>query len=252
MKRQRLRKAFTLISFLFFPITIYYFSPYLIVQGAYEGIITGSFIVFGLMFLTSLILGRAFCGWVCPAGGLQECCTMASDKRAKGGKLNWIKYLIWMPWISLIAIMLVKAAKIKGVDFIYMTDHGVSVTNPMSYIIFYAVIFPIVILALTAGRRSFCHYVCWMAPFMIIGSKIKDAIHYPSLHLEVNKNNCISCKQCTKKCPMSLEVESMIKKGNIRDLECILCGQCIDTCPKNVIRYSFKNKNKNSKAPLQN
>ncbi len=44
MKRQRLRKALILISFLFFPVTLYYFSPVLIIQGVAEGIVAGSFL----------------------------------------------------------------------------------------------------------------------------------------------------------------------------------------------------------------
>ncbi len=79
MKRQRIRKAIILISFLLFPITLYYFSPVLIIQGAYEGVITGSFIVFSLLFLVSLSLGRGFCSWVCPAGGLTVSSFLDSD-----------------------------------------------------------------------------------------------------------------------------------------------------------------------------
>lgn len=241
MKRQKLRKALIICSFLLFPITIYYLSPYVIIMGASEGIITGSFVVFGLLFLASLFLGRAFCGWVCPAGGLQECCTLAVDKRAKGGKRNWIKYIIWVPWISIIALIAAKAEGLKKVDFFYMTKYGISISEPGAYIIFYFVILIIVIMAFAGGRRSMCHYVCWMAPFMIIGSKIKNKLGYPSLHLKSEKDKCIGCNSCTKKCPMSLEVMYMVQKSNMKNDECILCGECVDTCPKKAIKYAIKN-----------
>lgn len=51
MKRQKFRRALLLISFLLFPVTIWYFSPYLIIQAASEHIMNGSFIVFCTMFL---------------------------------------------------------------------------------------------------------------------------------------------------------------------------------------------------------
>jgi ferredoxin-type protein NapH len=73
-RRQKIRKAIILISFLLFPITINYFSPYIIIDGAAQGIIAGSFITFVLLFIVSLFLGRAFCGWVCPGAGIQEFC----------------------------------------------------------------------------------------------------------------------------------------------------------------------------------
>ena len=160
MKRQRIRKTILLISFLMFPIILYYFSPYLIVMGASKGIVTGSFIIFGLMFLTALFLGRGFCGFICPAGGLQECCSIAVDRKVKGGRLNWIKYLIWVPWISLISLMFIFAGGIRKIDFLYETYHGISVISVQAYVIYYGVIGIIAVLNLAIGRRAFCHYVC--------------------------------------------------------------------------------------------
>jgi len=240
MNRQKLRKTLVIISFLLFPVTIYYFSPYLVIQGASEGIITGSFIVFCLLFLVSLFLGRGFCGWVCPAGGLQECMTLGVDKKTKGGKLNWIKYGIWIPWMIIILVFFFSAGGIKEIDFLYQTTYGISVVNPLAYIVYYGVVFLIVTVSLVGGKRGFCHYVCWMAPFMVIGTKIKDALKIPSLHLSANSENCISCKQCSKKCSMSLDVDQMVEKGNMKNSECILCGECVANCPKSVIKFSIK------------
>ncbi|MGD9031528.1 MAG: 4Fe-4S binding protein, partial [Desulfobacteraceae bacterium] len=99
-KRQKIRKSGILVSFLFFPITIYYLSPILIIMGAKQGVIGGSFIIFFLLFIVGLVLGRAFCGWVCPGAGIQEICSSIRDKAVRKG--NWMKYLIWMPWMSII------------------------------------------------------------------------------------------------------------------------------------------------------
>lgn len=242
MKRQKVRKFLAILSFLLFPVTIYYFSPYLIIQGASEGIITGSFIVFSAMLLASLFFGRAFCGWLCPAGGLQECLALVSGKKAKGGRRNWTKYAIWIPWIAIIATISIAAGGFRKIDFLYQTTNGISVANTMSYIVYYAVLLLIVVLSLTAGKRGFCHYSCWMSPFMIIGTKIKDLMKIPSLHLSADPDKCIDCKQCTKKCPMSLEVDTMVKKGCMRNTECILCGECVDVCPKSAIKYRVTNK----------
>lgn len=118
MKRQNFRKVLLILSFLFFPLTIYYLSPYLIIDGAIMGIAVGSFIVFLLMFVSSLFLGRLFCGWLCPAGVLQECCRLGNDKKAKGGKRNWIKYFIWVPWILSIIVLFILAGKITFDFFI--------------------------------------------------------------------------------------------------------------------------------------
>ncbi len=240
MKRQKVRKGLIIISFLLLPLTLYYFSPDLIIEGAFEGIVTGSFIIFGVLFLSSLIFGRAFCGWICPVGGLQECMMLASDKKAKGKKGNLIKYFIWTPWIFLIITGAIAAEGLKNIDFFFRTAHGVSVSDIHALIIYFIVISVIVIMALTAGKRSFCHYVCWIAPFMIIGTKIKNILKYPSLLLKADSEKCVQCKLCTKKCPMSLEVDGMVQKKEMKNTECILCGECVDNCPKGVIKYKLK------------
>jgi ferredoxin-type protein NapH len=64
--RQRWRMAALLISLLLFPITLFYLSPYLPVAGAAEGVVSGSLVVFGLLFIAALFVGRLWCGWVCP------------------------------------------------------------------------------------------------------------------------------------------------------------------------------------------
>lgn len=240
MKRQNIRKILLIVSFLFFPITIYYFSPYLIILGAADGIVTGSFIMFTALFLLSLFFGRAFCGFVCATGGLQECLTLASNKKTKGGKLNLIKYCIWVPWFGSIVFLFLRAGGFLKADFLFMTENGISVAEPFAYIIYYGVVLFIVILALTSGKRAFCHYVCWMSPFMVIGAKTADCFKIPRLRLEPDKTKCTGCGRCSEKCPMSLDVSTMVENESMQNSECILCGECIDICTKKAVRYTFK------------
>jgi len=80
MKRQKIRKLILIIALLLLPIIMWYLSPAVIIIGANNGIITGSFIVFMLMLFGTMIFGRLFCGYICPAGGLQECIMIANEK----------------------------------------------------------------------------------------------------------------------------------------------------------------------------
>ncbi len=241
MKRQKTRKLLITLSFFLFPITLFYFSPYLIIQGGIAGIISGSFLIFASLFLFSLFFGRAFCGWVCPAAGLQESLFPAVDKPVKGRKVNRIKYFIWVPWLLGIIAAFYSAGGIKKVDFFYMTDHGISASSLPGLITYFAIVFLITILALLLGRRGMCHSICWMSPFMILGNKLRDVLKLPGLRLKPVPSSCINCKQCSRKCPMSLEVNEMVIAGDMRNNECILCGECADVCPKAAIKLSFQN-----------
>jgi polyferredoxin len=122
----------------------------------------------------------------------------------------------------------------------YLIDNGVSLSSVPDFFIFYIVIAIIVGFSLTVGRRAFCHYLCWMAPFMVIGTKISQALKLPSLHLISDKSKCVNCLTCTSNCPMSLEVNGMVQKGNMRNSECILCGTCVDNCPNKTIQFSWR------------
>ena len=221
-----------------FPVTINFFSPYLVIKGSFEGIIGGSLMVFLAQFLTSLFFGRAFCGWLCPAGGIGEACFAVNSKPVKT-KVKFITYLFWILWLSAIAAGFL-AAGVKSADFLYMTENGISVFAPPHYIIYFAVVGLVFILSVTMGKRSFCHRVCWMAPFMILGSKIKNKVNYPSLKLLADREKCISCKACEKVCPMSLPVQKMVEENKTNHTECILCGSCADHCPKGVLKLKVK------------
>ena len=209
-------------------------------MGAYQGIIVACAISFAVMFISSLLFGRVFCGWACPAGGVQEICFNVKDSPVKRG--NWVKFLIWIPWMGTIIFLFIRAGGIQKVEPLFQMSTFISIDNPFAYIIYYSFLTLIVVLSLTVGKRSFCHHVCWMAPFMMIGRSLRNTIKWPSLRLKSEKEKCINCKLCTKKCPMSLEVEDMVMEENMENSECILCGMCADVCNKDVIHYSFSSK----------
>jgi ferredoxin-type protein NapH len=238
-RRQRLRKALILISFLLFPVTIYYFSPVLIIRGASLGIVTGSFMMFGLLFLSALVLGRAWCAWARPGGGLGEICLMAGGRPAPGGRWNWIKYALWAPWLAAIAVFSVRAGGYHLLDPFFMTWHGISVHDPESYLVYFVFVALIAAMAWRPGRRGFCHYVCWMAPFMVAGQELQRWGGWPALHLEANPEDCAQCGTCAGNCPMSLDVPALVARGDMFHRECILCGTCVDNCAKGVIRFKM-------------
>lgn len=82
--RQLLGRGSLLGSFILFPITIFYFSPVRIIMAAAQGKLAGSAVVFGWQFISALFFGRAFCGWLCPARGLEEVRVIAQPKPLQG------------------------------------------------------------------------------------------------------------------------------------------------------------------------
>ena len=243
--RQRIRKGLLFLSLLLLPVTLYYFSPVLILYGAWEGIVNGSLIVFGLMFVASLFIGRLWCGWACPVGGLQEFAAPINNKLGPRGRADWIKWAIWIPWIGGIAALAIAAGGYHAVDPLYQIEGGATLAIPIDpgappwYMIYYVIVGLFLVLALIFGRRASCHTICWMAPFMIIGRKLRNLVRWPALRLVAEPAKCTDCLTCARECPMSLDVHHMVQRADMEDAECILCGTCVDGCNQDAIRFSF-------------
>lgn len=245
VRRQGIRRVLLLLSFIAFPVTINHFSPYLIVESAFSGVVNGSLIVFASMFAGSLLFGRVWCGWGCPAAGLQEPLLGVNGRRV-GRRADLVKWLIWIPWITIIVIGVARAGGYSSVEPFYGTVGGLSVAGTtdrpiiFAYVVYFAVVLIFFGLALVLGRRGGCHAICWMAPFMILGRQARNSLGaWPSLRMMADSPACRECGTCTGECPMSIDVQAMVASGSMEHPECVLCGSCADACPSSVIRYSF-------------
>lgn len=240
MKLIKNRRLLILLFFLALPITINYFSPVLVVLGGFEGVVAGSFFIWSLMFISSLFIGRAWCAYICPYGGLQMISDKAISRKLMNIKyLRIIKHFIGVLWICLIIYAVFSVGGFKKVEFLYNTENIVSTDSVSALIRYYMICGGIFLIALIFGKRGACHYICPMASINILGTKIKNLLRVPSLHLKVNSENCKSCKLCNQVCPMSLDVSRMVKGKNMNNTECILCGECSKTCKNGCIEYGF-------------
>ena len=238
MKRQILRKRISSISFFLFPATFVYFSPYVIVDASAKGIICGSFFMFILLFVGSLFFGRAFCSWACPLGGAQEILSPLKKKFAIKGRI--IKWFIWVPWMISIIVVAARQGGYHEIDPLFRTSHGFSLGSLYTAIAYLSVLLILLLAQFVVGKRSFCRHICWIAPFMILGTEIQKLFKTPALKLVKTDHACTNCKLCTKNCVMGLDVENMMLTNNMENSECILCGNCADVCRKECLQLKFK------------
>jgi ferredoxin-type protein NapH len=222
-----------------FPLTLYYLSPLISLQGIASGIVSGSLLLFGALFVSALFIGRAFCGWVCPGAGVQELVLGFKGRAVKRTRINWVKWLIWGPWVLGLVFFALRAGGVRVIDPTFQTWHGISVADMPSLIAFASVVAVFVVLALAVGRRAVCHTICWMAPFMIMGRAVRNIFSWPSLRLKASAERCTSCGSCMKGCPMSIGVTELVQNQRMENVDCILCGSCVDACPAEAIRFTF-------------
>ena len=237
---QKIRLAVFALSTILFPVTFYYLSPVIPFAGSADGIATGSLFLFVLLFLSSIVLGRSFCSWICPAGGIQDQVGTFRTKTVAVSKIAWMKYVVWTVWLAMLLFSFRRAGGINSIQVGFATEMGLSTTSIQALISYTVVVLVFFLLSTMFGRRTGCHTLCWMAPFMVLGRKIGLAVRIPSLHLATVPTSCVSCGRCTANCPMSLNVQELVKKGEITDDNCILCGRCIGSCRKDTIDWAWR------------
>ncbi|KAA0015320.1 hypothetical protein B6U81_00165 [Thermoplasmatales archaeon ex4484_30] len=187
----------------------------------------------GIIGFSSILFGRAACGWACPIGFLQDLTKGRRTKSKIDRKARYLKYAI------LAAIP--PACYVTGT--LAYTDicpiGGLTATlphlaiNPGGYT-FTVYFFPkMIILAgffflIILMTRGWCRHLCPVGAMMAQFNKVSI------LQLEYYEEKCIKCFKCAKVCPMQINMPYERKSG-----ECIRCGHCIDACPTNALAFKF-------------
>jgi len=237
--RQHIRKSLLAFMFLLFQDRLFhlFFSPVLAVVAAAQGIVNGSLLIYSLLFVSALFFGRTWCGWCCPGAAINEACSVIVRKRCRSGKRDKVKYLIFAVWAGVIGYAAFRSGGFHTIQPTFGLDRRSLMQDLFLSIGVVAIVVP---LALRFGRYANCHYLCWVAPIMIIGTKLKDRARWPSLRLVSDPSACTNCGKCDRYCPMHLPVAAMVRKGSLQNDECLLCGSCADHCQTGAIRYAFR------------
>ncbi len=242
--RQKYRYILLLISLLTYPLTYFVMSPDLLLFGASDRVVAGDVIFFGIMFITPILGGRFFCGWICPAGACQEF-SFKINNRPLNNKWNWFKFVLFVPWITFFIVIIFLVGGLKEINFFYKKAFGVPIIGLTEWTMYFGTVAIVVIPSIIKGKRWLCHYLCWVSPFMIIGGIVRDYFKIPSIRLKTSPSECNNCGLCSRICTMSLPVAEMAKQGGINHNECILCSTCVDSCKKSAIRFTFSTRQRN-------
>lgn len=238
-RRQRLRRFILAALFLALPITLNYYSPYLMTTGTAARIVSFSLLFWLAVFVSAFVLGRSFCGWACPFNGLQQLWESVGVRPLKKIRyLPVLKYAMWAAWV----LGVIGAAIVVGgwsrIDLLYMTENGVSVSAAGNLVTYFMLVL-LTLLPLRLGRRGFCRYVCPFGVWGIVAESVGHAVHIPRLMLHANSSACTGCGACGRACPMQLPVTTMVQSGRMRTTECFMCETCIDVCPSQAIEVGF-------------
>ncbi|MEI6213317.1 MAG: 4Fe-4S dicluster domain-containing protein [Desulfuromonadales bacterium] len=173
-----------------------------------------------LFLLITVILGRVWCGWLCPQtvfNDLAELVSGWSARRLPGAAarpLDHLTALLISASLSFIMLcwFITPAQTVAGLTDI--STHPLLVSAFLGLTLFGY-------LNLVLVRRSFCRSYC---PYGRFQTALMDSGTLNLLFFEETRHYCIRCGSCVRTCPMGIDIRSGFQ------IECIGCGRCIDAC----------------------
>lgn len=191
-------------------------------------------ILFGVLGV-SLLAGRAFCGWMCPLGTLQDLLANLSGRVFKTGKparpqkalslpIRFSeKNAVWLRVLKYLVLVVILLASTMAVypplreicparAFFNFKDH-----TPLLW----SVLITFLVTSLF-NKRVWCKYLCPLGAVLAPFNKISP------LRLVFNQSTCPRCLSCESTCPMDIQDLT----DNLRSAECIQCLDCQEACPE--------------------
>lgn len=183
----------------------------------------------------SLVLGRVFCGWICPMNTLLE--LMDKCRRLLGFLeirerdvrfSKWTKYFLLALSLGFVAL--------SGIPFLAMVYPPAVISREMHLLVFGTgfglgayLILAICAFELFVSRRWWCRYICPGGAVYALLGRIRP------IRIHRDQQRCIECGDCIRTCQFDLRPMLVETTG----MECTNCGSCIQSCDSHALTYSI-------------
>ena len=187
---------------------------------------TSNFFILGGVLLMTLLLRRAFCGYICPIGTISEWLHGLGrrlglpDVRVVGmwdrslalGKYAVLAVVLWLTWQAGELVF-------RGFDPCYalLSRHGTDITI-WAYVVSAAIAVASLVLML-----PFCR---WLCPFAAV---LNPFSRFGLTRIRRNAESCRECGLCAKCCPAAIPVDRL---DQVRAARCLSCLNCLQACPR--------------------
>ncbi len=183
-----------------------------------------NFYILGGVLLMTVVLRRAFCGYVCPVGTVSEWLRRAGARLGIRGRevperLDRVLSLLKYPLLAVILYFTYQTAELvlRGYDPCYalISRHGKDITV-WAYVIAGAVVVVSLVMMM-----PFCRWLCPLAAVLNPFSRFGVA------RVERDEDACMRCSECSSSCPMGIPVDRV---RTVTHARCMACLECVDAC----------------------
>jgi len=208
-----------------------------------------------LTIVLTIILGRFFCGWICPFGAMHQFVGWLGSRRRglkeriasnRYRKAAIIKYLVLIGFLVAAAIPLTEetillTGLLDPIPLIHRSFNVIVLpiadrfpnllsVGPRLYegaflvgAVFIAALFMNLLIP-----RFYCRFICPTGALLGLIGK------YSIWRIGKREAKCSNCMQCEKACEGGCE-----PSGEIRINECVLCFNCYDQCKDSSMKYQL-------------
>lgn len=186
-------------------------------------------VALGILGAAAVLLGRLWCGFICPFGLLQDLL-----HKIPGRKLRLPRPLGYTKWVLLLVLVFALPYfwPRLGVSYCTLCPAGTlesaipwaitGVSSPWRtmFLVRVAVLLAVLVLAVLISR-SFCRMLCPLGALLSLGNRLSF------LRIRQTNDACNACGQCAQHCPVDLDPVTEMNSG-----ECVRCLNCTARCLK--------------------
>jgi len=245
--------------------------------------LTAAFLLSGVTVLVTVVLGRVFCGWVCPLGTLNNMMGVLRRRNYRSRGLAWrrAKYLLLIFLVGAALFSVQLAGLVDPLSFLIRSlsvgvypalNHALVSTfnaiydaNPPGLVQVSEWIYAQVKDPLLAFRQPYYRQGIVMTSLFLLvlglnlaerrfwcrnlcplGALLGLLSRYALLKRSVSEG-CTECGKCATVCPGAADPDS---PENWAITECYNCWNCDDICPQNAVRFGFTGKKSGTAVDL--
>jgi ferredoxin-type protein NapH len=216
----------------------------------------GAFFITMLPFFIMFILfGRAFCGWICPLGGLPEAMAagrkewwilnFSKQKTTMADSANHLSIKIWVDILRygllglVVLLSLFLGFAIVNIFFPVLWLKSM----PVFWIVIGMLAFFAVILPIMTKRRWWC-FIC------PVGAILSPLERFSLFRIKIDRDKCVKCMDCVHACRMYALTPQGVEAGKCEGGYCIRCGRCVEACSEEAIDICWAGSSREARSPF--